>query len=580
MDFRFSTFADPSTYDNEGLCNTPMRLHQSGELEERGIIQAQRDWREHVGPLDFYRCTMGRWNYMTCTLPECLPDRLEIISYANEISFIYDDLVDTAGKQEKLSTGTIAYNSAGKRMLQAKILKGMLKIDRPRALVAMEAWAEYLESSGRNHHKQFDGLDDFLEHRARDAGEKFVFAIVTFGMGLIIGKEEHETLHEMCRPCFAHLTLVNDLYSYEEESEAAVANGDPGWLNALNVIMREHSVNVDEAKLICSRQIKKAASEFSAVITGAKDRDDLSLGLRRYLEALQYGMTGNLAWSMTCPRYHNNIPYTGRQLALMRDGAINLGDKDRAAAPSVSHKRKRGEDEPKMDMASKERPCLPTPSDSADGKTGNMAIGLDEVLASQVLPALDASIVDNPMTYIGSLPSRNVKGKIIDALNVWFKVPRKTVATLKRLVGLLHAYSLMLDDMEDSSSLRRGMPSVHPIYGHAQTINSAGYGTYQALAEVATLGNPCCVQIFIEEMRNAYIGQSWNLHWTANIVCSTFPEYLRMIDDKTGGLFRLLARMMAAESKCPSKPDVTRLVILVGRYFQIRDDYQNLNGAD
>ena len=57
-----------------------------------------------------------------------------------------------------------------------------------------------------------------------------------------------------------------------------------------------------------------------------------------------------------------------------------------------------------------------------------------------------------------------------------------------------------------------------------------------------------------------------------------------MVDRKTGGLFRLLARLMIAAS--PRRHDaqlsnsIEALVSLVGVQFQIRDDYQNLQSAD
>jgi ophiobolin F synthase len=54
-----------------------------------------------------------------------------------------------------------------------------------------------------------------------------------------------------------------------------------------------------------------------------------------------------------------------------------------------------------------------------------------------------------------------------------------------------------------------------------------------------------------------------------------------MVDNKTGGLFRLMARLMEAESPSPiTTPHLSRLLTLIGRYYQIRDDYMNLTSAD
>ena len=140
-----------------------------------------------------------------------------------------------------------------------------------------------------------------------------------------------------------------------------------------------------------------------------------------------------------------------------------------------------------------------------------------------------------------------------------------------------------LDDLEDNSPLRRGKPSTHNIYGAAQTINSATYQYTQATGMAAELGNPSCFHIFHEEMQQLYVGQSYDLYWTHNALCPSIAEYLKMVDKKTGGLFRMLSRLMVAESPVGDKVQeggLDLLSCLIGRFFQIRDDYQNLASAD
>lgn len=140
-----------------------------------------------------------------------------------------------------------------------------------------------------------------------------------------------------------------------------------------------------------------------------------------------------------------------------------------------------------------------------------------------------------------------------------------------------------LDDLEDGSPLRRGKPSTHNIYGNAQTINSATYQYTQATGMAAKLSNPACFRIFIEEMQEMYVGQSYDLYWTHSALCPSISEYLKMVDKKTGGLFRMLTRLMVAESSASVKvsdDDLNLLSCLIGRFFQIRDDYQNLASTD
>ncbi|KAF3052120.1 hypothetical protein E8E11_010966 [Didymella keratinophila] len=127
----------------------------------------------------------------------------------------------------------------------------------------------------------------------------------------------------------------------------------------------------------------------------------------------------------------------------------------------------------------------------------------------------------------------------------------------------------MLDDIEDSSDLRRSHPATHKVFGIAQTINSGCHEILRAVAEASQLGVTSAVDITLEALNELHVGQSYDLYWTRHNIC---------------GLFRLLARLMIAAS--PRKCDVQlsnsieALVSLVGVRFQIRDDYQNLQSAD
>ncbi len=61
------------------------------------------------------------------------------------------------------------------------------------------------------------------------------------------------------------------------------------------------------------------------------------------------------------------------------------------------------------------------------------------------------------------------------------KVPMDKLVTISKIVADLHSASLLVDDIEDNSKLRRGVPVAHEIYGIPQTINCANYVYYVAL---------------------------------------------------------------------------------------------------
>lgn len=137
--------------------------------------------------------------------------------------------------------------------------------------------------------------------------------------------------------------------------------------------------------------------------------------------------------------------------------------------------------------------------------------------------------------------------------------------------------SYRIDDVEDSSNLRRGIPVAHNIFGTAQTINSANYVYFLALQEVQKLNNPAAINIYVNELLNLHRGQGMDLFWRDTLTCPREDEYLEMVGNKTGGLFRLAVKLMQAESD--TGRDCVNLVNVMGLIFQICDDYLNLSNT-
>lgn len=53
-----------------------------------------------------------------------------------------------------------------------------------------------------------------------------------------------------------------------------------------------------------------------------------------------------------------------------------------------------------------------------------------------------------------------------------------------------------------------------------------------------------------------------------------------MVDNKTGGFFRMTLRLTQVEAKVEPCHDLSHLITLMGRYYQIRDDYLNLTSQE
>lgn len=202
------------------------------------------------------------------------------------------------------------------------------------------------------------------------------------------------------------------------------------------------------------------------------------------------------------------------------------------------------------------------------------------------------NILRGPYDYLESFPGKDVRSQLISAFDAWLQVPAPSLRVITRVVAMLHTSSLLIDDVEDNSLLRRGNPVAHSIFGTAQTINSANYIYFCALQELSTLNNPEVVRIYTEELLNLHRGQGMDLFWRDTLTCPTEDDYLEMVGNKTGGLFRLAIKLMCAESPSHNAPvasngngnhksvpttDYIPLVNTIGLLFQILDDYRNLS---
>lgn len=157
-------------------------------------------------------------------------------------------------------------------------------------------------------------------------------------------------------------------------------------------------------------------------------------------------------------------------------------------------------------------------------------------------------ILLGPYEYLYGHPGKDIRSQLITAFNAWLGVPDERLQIIAKVVGMLHTASLLVDDVEDSSQLRRGVPVAHNIFGTAQTINSANYVYFCALRELQKLPSPKAVEIYTDELLNLHRGQGMDLYWRDTLTCPSEGDYLKMVRNKTGGLFRLAVKLMQAES--------------------------------
>ncbi|MEM3626846.1 MAG: polyprenyl synthetase family protein [Candidatus Bathyarchaeia archaeon] len=157
---------------------------------------------------------------------------------------------------------------------------------------------------------------------------------------------------------------------------------------------------------------------------------------------------------------------------------------------------------------------------------------------------------------------------------------------------VIHNGTLMVDDVEDSSELRRGKPCTYKIYGLDIAINTGNSMYYLPLLPL--IENKGRVQpeklcriyeIYIQEMINLSLGQAMDIAWhrgLANADKLNEEDYLQMCAYKTGTLARMAAKIAAvlADANEGLIEELGRFAESIGIAFQMQDDILDLTGKE
>lgn len=153
------------------------------------------------------------------------------------------------------------------------------------------------------------------------------------------------------------------------------------------------------------------------------------------------------------------------------------------------------------------------------------------------------------------------------------------------ITELIHNGTLMADDIEDNSSMRRGLPSLHLMCGTDIVLNLSQFLYFFPLIDLLELNDKDLrselMNIYIEEMINLATGQAVDIVWHRglyDIERITVRDYLSMCSMKTGSLARMSVRMACAFAGTDRQKErsLAGFATALGIAFQIRDDILNI----
>ncbi|KAK2015626.1 terpenoid synthase [Colletotrichum eremochloae] len=591
--WKYSTALDPEMVKRTG-CFTilPVRINNRDDIPNAASMRVLKDWAEHTGNTNVSKDRLSLspvGSFCSLIYCETIPERLDSISYLTDLFFLIDDATEEVANDKVAQEEWVGFSGAmteslgeapkrdhdlefmKKKKLTAQVMLDFMTIDPELGLDLVKSckagWTPLAAGV------EWDSIEDYLVFRRDSAGLDIYWGKTVFGLGEKLKDNEEKLIKPLVWAAEKAAMLNNDYWSWD--IEYAEANQKIEHLtNAVAVLMKKEGISAQEGKERVKSLIIDYETEYLQLRTQFyENHPSARLYLRKRVELAGSMAAGVSFWSANSPRYHLSPKH--------------LAPKHLEAAATTE------DSGAKPDSMSAEESVISTSSSESASDaawSGSTGISSQSSPASESgqrsyfeVPKLDRTALDGPIEYVSGMPSKGVRSSLIDAMNQWYQVPSSQLAVVKSVIDKLHNSSLVLDDIQDDSPMRRGKTATHLIYGPAQSINSANFLYVSVVQEVHATRNPALMSILLEELEDLHVGQSWDLYWKYNLRWPTEAEYFSMIDLKTGGLFRMLVRMMQALS--PFKEGerdfvCDKLVSMVSRFFQVRDDYLNLNSRE
>ncbi len=162
-----------------------------------------------------------------------------------------------------------------------------------------------------------------------------------------------------------------------------------------------------------------------------------------------------------------------------------------------------------------------------------------------------------------------------------FSAPSLPLQRLAAAIELLHAATLVHDDIIDQSDLRRGNPTLHTIWPTSVAILAGDFLLAQSVALVAELQNPRILRSLADGLRRVSAGEIRETLGSTGVVQGK-QEYYLGTEAKTAALFAASAAMAAMVAGAVDSTVATLASFgrELGMAFQVVDDVLDISADE
>ena len=192
---------------------------------------------------------------------------------------------------------------------------------------------------------------------------------------------------------------------------------------------------------------------------------------------------------------------------------------------------------------------------------------------SQILQG-DLKILRQIGAYVVASGGKRIRPLFTYYLGKSYDLDGRELVQLGSLLEIVHAASLLHDDVIDEAEERRSLPTASKLHGNKVAVLAGDHLLSGGLKYLNTLKNPRYMDVFTDAIQALSTAELLQMQHHFDLK-TTAAVHARIVDGKTAILFQAagaLVAIMRGEQDF-QRSGTAALGLQFGRFFQLRDDY-------
>lgn len=184
--------------------------------------------------------------------------------------------------------------------------EAMRACDRPLADDLLEPTFEFMRAQTDKVRLNLTSLGQYLLYREEDVGIALLCSLQRFSMGVHLTPAQLKSVELMEKNASKHISVVNDIYSFNKELRQNAASKQEGSVlcTAVKVVADECALSYDAAKRVLWPMCREWELVHQRLEAERKREGEYTEDVAQCVKGLELLMSGNERWSETTPRYH------------------------------------------------------------------------------------------------------------------------------------------------------------------------------------------------------------------------------------------------------------------------------------